>query len=133
MISANHMKNQKGFASLVLIGALVVLVGVGGYLVFVRENCRKDSIDQYSCATLFSRLMSSSKKPVTSTPQEVSAVSNNDVSSWKTYTSSKYGIEFKYPANLKVEFYGTDAGGVIDRFEVFDPTFNFEDKIGQAR
>ncbi|OGI66293.1 hypothetical protein A3A95_01840 [Candidatus Nomurabacteria bacterium RIFCSPLOWO2_01_FULL_39_18] len=64
--------NQKGFASLVLIGVLVVLVAIGGYFAV-------------------------SKKP---NNQQTSDVSTPIPEDWKTYTNELYGFEFKYPEDL---------------------------------
>ncbi|HEV7423773.1 MAG TPA: PsbP-related protein [Candidatus Paceibacterota bacterium] len=82
--------NQKGFISLVLIGALVVVVAIGGYFVW-------------------------SKKPSQSNQQQVSTTpaSTSTLADWKTYTNTKYGFEFNYPSNLVLdEFGGVDGLGV---------------------
>ncbi len=67
--------------------------------------------------------------------QPIPVVLNNkdETINWKTYSSDKYGIEFKYPPNLTVEFNGPVLGdGEVDQFNVTDPNFDHTDKIGQA-
>ncbi len=69
--------NQKGFANLVLIGVIVVLIAVGGYFI----------------------LSGKSKE------QEIKEISSTDTSNstyWKTYTNEEYGFEFQYPEKLKL-------------------------------
>ena len=56
-----------------------------------------------------------------------------DTSNWKTYTNTKYGFEFKYPADLAVEFWATTTTSDPDKveFHVYDPAFNSGGKVGQ--
>ncbi|MDR3519596.1 MAG: hypothetical protein P4L63_01770 [Candidatus Pacebacteria bacterium] len=75
--------NQKGFASLVLVGVLVVLVAVGGYFLWSKKVQAPVSVAQ----------------PVTQTPavaqtNTTTSPSVIDTSSWKTWN----GV-FKYPSD----------------------------------
>jgi hypothetical protein len=74
---------QKGFVNLWLIGALVVVLGVGGYFV-MRQN-------------------TSSPTPVyqnqTNATQKTSQTSSIVTANWKTYSNIKYGFEVQYPSN----------------------------------
>jgi len=63
--------NQKGFANVVLIGVLVILIGIGGYFVLKEKQ-----------------------SPVV---QQVPITSAGEIANWKTYTNTQYGFEFKYP------------------------------------
>jgi len=69
--------NQKGFANIVMVLVIVILVGVAGYFVFV-------------------------KKP-TPTVQQMSAptpAKQAETVSWRTYENKRFNYSFKYPANL---------------------------------
>ena len=70
-------KDEKGFANLVLIGVIVLLVAVGGYLAWKKDG-RKN------------------------TKQKSVVVKTDNMSDWKTYTNTKYGFEFKYPTDMLV-------------------------------
>src|SRR3989344_2481115 len=64
--------NQKGFANIVLVGVLVLVI-FGGYLLL---------------------------KNSTPADKEIPASQTTDeTASWKTYTNSEYGFEFKYPSD----------------------------------
>lgn len=69
--------NQKGFARLVLIGVFLVLVVIVGYFVLV-------------------------KKAVSPIIDEPLPVFTDETANWKTYTSTQYGFEFKYPEKLSL-------------------------------
>ena len=63
------MKNNKGFANMVLIGVVIVLIAIGGY--FVLKSKQQPVV-----------------QPATSTGETVNL---------KTYTNDKYSFELKYP------------------------------------
>ena len=71
-------KNQKGFANVILIGVLVILIGSLFYYLY-RKNYTPDyrSCDPGPCET---------------TPKD-------ETKNWKTYTEYIYGFEFRYPAS----------------------------------
>jgi hypothetical protein len=79
--------NKKGFASLILIGAVVVLLAIGGYFA----------------------LKAKQQPPV----KQVSTTSATETASWKTYTNNQYGFEFKYPASWALIENGTD-GSIVN-------------------
>lgn len=89
------MFNQKGFLKIAIIITTVVLIG-GTYFVFSknRENIpAQNTEDQNS--------------------QSGSSVGGDlSMNDWKTYRSEKYGLEFKYPADWKIQEY---KSGNIDK------------------
>ncbi|MDP3934708.1 MAG: PsbP-related protein [Candidatus Giovannonibacteria bacterium] len=72
--------NQKGFANVVLVVAIVAIIAVGGYFIFTREQ-----------------------KPVTqqtTTPPSTTQPAS-ETASWKVYKNEKNGLQFSYPQNWK--------------------------------
>ncbi|MDP3792162.1 MAG: PsbP-related protein [bacterium] len=84
--------NQKGFANIILIVVIVVLVGAVGYFAFVKKS---EPIAQQATPT-----PTQTKTPVSPTPTPTSETTN-----LKTYTDSKYSFEIKYPQNWKLDKY----------------------------
>ncbi|MDO8592314.1 MAG: hypothetical protein Q7R92_00905 [bacterium] len=79
------MKNQKGFASIILVVVIVVIAGAVGYFAFVRKS--EPIAGQIPTPT------PTQTKTTTPTPKDETA-------NWKTYRISGYnGYEFKYPQN----------------------------------
>ncbi|MDO8569964.1 MAG: PsbP-related protein [Candidatus Daviesbacteria bacterium] len=75
------MNKQKGLAPLLLIILIAVVIAVGGYLIYQKQN-----------------------KPIV-TPQPVAssvATSSAETANWKTYTNYQLGISFSYPADWQV-------------------------------
>ncbi len=96
--------DQKGFANLVLIGIIVILLGVGGYFMSQKKENVKSS------------------QPVTS---------DTDTSSWKTYTNSKYGFELKYPSNHQPKILeNLDSSGQLFYWSISEPVFK-EGDVGE--
>ena len=93
------MNNQKGFANIILIGVIVMILGVVGYF------------------TLFKKL-STNEQPTTQQPVQtpVTTKSENktgDSKDWLNYSNSELGIAFRYPYKLgKINFnsYPGDTG-----------------------
>ncbi|HEY4515997.1 MAG TPA: PsbP-related protein [Candidatus Paceibacterota bacterium] len=71
------MNNQEGFTNIVLIIAIVAIVAVSGYFVFIKKS-----------------------EPIVQQPTQTSETSN-----LKTYNDSKYNFEIKYPQNWGVDKY----------------------------
>jgi hypothetical protein len=71
--------NQKGFVSLVIVGALVIIIGMSAY--FAWHNKSSESIVNQV---------------------EENTTSKDDTSNWKTYINTKYGFWIKYPSNYKL-------------------------------
>ena len=84
--------NQKGFASIILVVIIVVLVSVAGYFTFVKKS---EPIAQQPTPTPI-QTTTTTKTPVSLTPTP------DKISTWKTYTNSQYGFEVKYPDTWKV-------------------------------
>ncbi|MCR4328722.1 MAG: hypothetical protein NUV53_04420 [Patescibacteria group bacterium] len=78
--------NQKGFANIVLIVLVVVLVGVVGYLTLSKKFTSPTPTPEQTNQN-------------TTTPPPAS---NNQATSWQTYRSTKFGIELKYLADIFV-------------------------------
>ena len=74
------MNNQKGFANIILVVVIVILVGAVGYFAFVKKS---EPIAQQPTPT------------PTPTP-----TSKDETVSWKVYENIKFNYSFKYPANL---------------------------------
>jgi len=92
--------HQKGFANVILVAVIVVLLGAVGYFVFV-------------------------KKPwptPTSTP-----IPDGETTDWRIYRADKYGVSFSYPPNfrivtdkIQVEYIGHPNGFNWYRIELTD-------------
>src|SRR3989344_5398734 len=80
--------NQKGFANIILVVVIVILVGAVGYFAFVKKS---EPVAQQPTPTPI--------QTKTSTP---TPTTKDETSSWKTYTNSSVGFSFKYPADWKV-------------------------------
>ena len=74
-------KNQEGFANLVLVGAVVILVAVGAYFTLSKKS-----------------------GPIVEPqiPIKNTQTSTDKTANWKTYTNNEYGFEFKYPDTLQI-------------------------------
>ena len=82
--------NQKGFVSIILIVAIVIVVSTVGYFAFVKKS---EPIVQQTTPT-----PTKTNTPVSPTPTP----NPNLRANWKTYTNSQYGFEVKYPDTWKV-------------------------------
>lgn len=69
--------NQKGFANIILVVVVVILVGAVGYFAFVKKS---EPIAQQP----------------TSTPTPTSA---DSIANWKAYSNTRYAYTIKYPTN----------------------------------
>jgi hypothetical protein len=94
--------NQKGFASMVLIGVIVVLVAVGGYFAFVKKS---EPITQQPVQAPVTT-QENTPTPITQAPNVEKQNADyqaliNETANWKTYANTQYGFEFKYPSDWK--------------------------------
>ena len=78
--------NQKGFANIILVVVIVVLLGVVGYFALVKKS---EPIAQQPSPTLTTTQTKAHASP---TPTSTSQATN-----LKTYTNTKHGFEFQYP------------------------------------
>jgi len=90
--------NQKGFANIILISVIVILVGATGYFVFVKKS---EPIAQQPTPN-------QTKTPVSPAPTPTSKPTN-----LKTYTNTQYGFEFMYPPELKGNTTGDQFTGSV--------------------
>lgn len=80
------MKNQKGFAPLVVL-VIVIVVGVAVYFGFMNKSAK----------------VAISPSPTVSSTKSPSVSPKDETLGWKIYTNAKYGFEFKYPTDWKVQ------------------------------
>ena len=82
--------HQKGFANIVLILAIVILVGIGGYFVFVKKS---EPVAQQQTPT----------PTQTNTPVSPTPTPEDETANWKTYNNARYSYTIKYPSDWYVE------------------------------
>ena len=89
-------KNQKGFTAVetVLVIAILVLIGVVGWLVYKNHHKTTTSTTYSSTA----KTSTSSSTTKTTTPTTTTKPPANPYAGWKTYTTSD-STSFKYPTN----------------------------------
>jgi hypothetical protein len=78
--------NQKGFANIILVVVIVVLVGAVGYFTFVKKS---GLIVQQPAPT----------PAQTNTPVSPTPTPKNETANWKTYVDDKNHFSFNYPLN----------------------------------
>jgi len=107
---------QKGFVNIVLIGVLVLIVAVGGYLTWSKKS---NQVAQNTTQNLASQEVNNieTKTPATTTSDETA--------DWKTYTNAQYGFEFKYPKDWELN----EKDGTIDLIK-YGPKKNLPGSYG---
>ena len=80
--------NQKGFANIILIVVIVILVGAVGYFAFVKKS---EPVAQQPTPSVTTQ---------TPTSQQPSPTPVSETANWKTYRSETF--EFKYPEKLQL-------------------------------
>lgn len=95
------MSNQKWFAKVAIIVAVVVLIGIG-YFVYNNINKNKDivsldkkNIDQKTAQTEEKQILTAEEMP-----EELTYEENLKAQGWKTYRNEEYGFEVMYPENI---------------------------------
>lgn len=85
------MNQQKGFANIILVVVIVILVGVVGYFAFVKKSEPvTQQLTPTSTSTQTKTPAPTPTKTTTPTPETVS---------WKTYTNNRVSYQFDYPAS----------------------------------
>lgn len=97
LLTNKHINiNQKGFANIVLIALVVlVLAGVVGYFVLTEKS--PEVVQQTSIPA-----PSQNQNTPTQTPPN-NIQTSNKIADWKTYRSDKYDFEIQYPQDWIVE------------------------------
>ena len=90
--------NQKGFANIILVVVIVILVGAVGYFAFVKKS---EPVIQQSTPTT-----TPTKTPVSPTPTPTPTPQNKN-----TFVNNPYGLEFTLPSGY---FVGSNHYGVTD-------------------
>lgn len=99
-------RSQKGFATSVIIGAIVlVAVIVAGVFVYNHDHNKKNSSNPNATNT-------STTSPNTAN-NHATTQATNPYAGWKTYTSTSAGYSIKYPSNWSLST-GTNNGGAED-------------------
>ena len=83
--------NQKGFSNIALIVAIVAVIAVGGYFVFVKKST---PIAQQPTPTPTSTQ--------TETPASPTPAPKNGTANWAVYSNTKYNYSFRYPTNFTI-------------------------------
>ncbi len=83
---------QKGFANVILIAVIVILLGVVGYVALVKQAQPTAQNPAPTAQSTKDGSVNSPQGNILSVPKD-----------WKTYRNDTYGFEVKYPANWKEE------------------------------
>jgi hypothetical protein len=82
--------NQRGFANVILVVVIVIFVSVVGYFALVKKS---EPVAQQQSTPTSSQMTTSTKTPVSPTP-----IAKDETAVWNTFTDTRYGFEFQYPA-----------------------------------
>ena len=98
--------NQKGFANIILIIVIVILVGAVGYFAFVKKS---EPVAQQPTPI-------QTTNP-TKTPVSPTTTVKDETADWTTYRNDQYGIEFRHPVDWKSRV--LKEGSIDDIVQVF--------------
>lgn len=90
--------NQKGFANIILVIVIVILVGAVGYFAFVKKS---EPIAQQSTPT-----------PVATQTKTSVPTPKDETVNWKTYSNQTLGFSIKYPQGWRMAQCGTNCVGL---------------------
>ena len=111
--------NQKGFANIILVVVIVMLVGAVGYFAFVKKS---EPVAQQPTPTPTQVTNTPKSSPTpTTTPADPTA-------NWKTYTNTQHGIEFKYPNNWEIDAADTNKGQADSFLDVHLTNYKVADR-----
>ncbi|MDO8592317.1 MAG: hypothetical protein Q7R92_00920 [bacterium] len=88
--------NQKGFANIVLVVVIVILVGAVGYFVVVKK---------------LGPIAGQTPTPTPTQTKTTTPTPKDETANWKTYTNAQYGLEVKYPSNWTSKGSWSENGG----------------------
>ena len=92
--------NQKGFVNIILIIAVIVLVGIGGYFAFTKKS---EPISQQPSPT-----------PAQTNTTATTQAPKDETATWNTYKDDQFGYEVKYPKGYVVYKYVLPCGSGWD-------------------
>ena len=100
------INNQKGFAGIVLIVAIVVLLGVVvGYFAFFRSSPTSSPTQEST-----EKALPDSTKQIIPQPTQSTGKSENELAGWLKYTDPQNGFSFSYPPTFGNPSQGTNSG-----------------------
>lgn len=91
--SLESRTSSKNFIFLALIGAAVILVGIGASFFFARN------LINYN--------------PTVASPTPTSLAQSDDISTWKTHVNKELGFTLKYPDRVDETYFRSSAGSFI--------------------
>lgn len=116
--------NQKHLSGKILaapiaIGALVILIAVGGYLGYaIYQSKQIEEVETPIAIAEPSDTSSSSNTSSSSLPSEPSLPSTTDeTADWQTYTDDQYGFSFKYPKDWQFSLAAVDMQAPFDSYD----------------
>ena len=111
-------KSQNGFASIVLVVALVVVFGAAGYFVWQRQAMPVQETEMEI-----------------KTEQEVAEVvveeNDSETAGWKIYRNEEIGFEFKYPDFYKLDDNEIETQNRFSGLQISNKDFKFNVRINK--